>query len=164
MAKRSYINTSHTPSNSALLAGIPVVLILAIVSYFIFFGCHAKEGTIKTEAMALITSVKETKSLGELIQLASPIYQHEAIRTGDNLGLTADVLLSNSNFPVNLRDVIPPQPDELEVKSRGRFAQVTFVDDSKKIYTFKLVQDHGKWYFYLETPLEERQYGEFRVE
>jgi hypothetical protein len=38
------------------------------------------------------------------------------------------------------------------------------VDDSKKAHSFKLVQDRGKWYFYLETPFEVKKYGEFRVE
>lgn len=164
MVKRSYAKPSRKSPNTALLAVVPIVILIAVAAYFIFYGCRSKESSIKTDAMELIGSVKQTKALGELIKLASPIYQHEAIRTGDNLGLTADVLLSNSKFPVGLRDVIPPEPDELEVKSRGRFAQVTFIDDNKKIYTFKLVQDHGKWYFYLETPLEERRYGEFRVE
>jgi len=162
--RRSFTRQKRPLNTRAIAISALVVVVIAAIAVLSFFSCRVKEGTIKLDALALVTSVKETKQLGELIRLASPVYQQEAIRTSDHLGLTADVLLSNSKFPVTLRDAIPPQPDELELKTRGRFALVSFVDDSKKVYSFKLVQDGGKWYFYLETPLEISKYGDFRVE
>lgn len=141
-----------------------IICAIIILCSLLFFACKIKQDSIRADAVTRIAEVKQTKQLGELIKLASPAYQQAAIQAGDDLGLTANVLLSNSKFPVSLKDApAPPEPDELEIMSRGRFALVSFTDDNGKVYTFKLVQDRGQWFFFLETPLEARKYGEFRV-
>ncbi len=141
-----------------------LVLAALAIALFAVCSCKAKENTIRADSVELVTKVKQTKELGELIKLASPAYQQAAVRAGEELSLSADALLSNSKFPIDLKNAVAaPEPGELTVSSRGRFAEVTFSDDAGKVFTLKLVQDRGKWYFHMETPAEKKRYGEFRV-
>ena len=137
-----------------LFASAIMAFSLALCAYG-FTSCKAKENTIRADSIELITKVKQTKELGELIKLASPIYQQAAVKAGEELGLSADALLSNSKFPIELKNAVTvPEPGEISVSSRGRFAEVSFTDDAGKIFTIRLVQDRGQWYFHMQTPAE----------
>lgn len=139
-----------------------VALLLFLI--FALVACKAKENNIRADSVELVTKVKQTKELGELIKLASPAYQQAAVRASEELSLSADALLSNSKFPIDLKNAVTaPEPGEITVATRGRFAEVTFSDDAGKVFSLKLVQDRGKWYFHMETPAEKKRYGEFRV-
>ncbi len=143
-----------------------VLTLLVLIGVFlgVALGCKAKETNIRAESRELILSVKQAPDLASLYDLASPVYQQAAVKAGETLDLSAEVLLSNSNFPVALKNaVIVPELEELNVITRGRFAEVSFSDDSGKTFTFQLVKDRGSWYFFLDTPIERDKYGEFKV-
>ncbi len=116
---------------------------------------------VKSRASELVNLFKQGQTdHQQWLKLVSPAVREAIGVATKDLGLKLDEVLAKTAFPLDLIEVAAaPDPEKVEVNVKGKLARVYFVDDMGNAFQFYLVYDDGNWYFYLETPVEERRYG-----
>ncbi len=142
-----------------LLVGAAVIVGALLVIWLI--SRSTSPSRVKSRASELVTLFKQGQTdHEEWLSLVSPAVRSALEVATQDLGLKLDEVLARTAFPLDLIEVAAaPDPERVEVNVKGKLARVYFVDDMGNAFQFYLVYDDGNWFFYLETPVEERRYG-----
>lgn len=142
-----------------LFVGALVIIGALLIIWFI--SRFTSPERVKSRASELVTLFKQGQTDHKRwLELVSPAVRNSLKVAVEDLGLKLDEVLARTAFPLDLVEVAAaPDPKGIEVNVKGKLARVYFVDDMGNAFQFYLVYDDRNWFFYLETPVEERRYG-----